>query len=157
TSYTESIIKACGAKTSADLPSVASFLVHLFETLTYAGVSIPDAEFFLFRSAQYHAVFRALIERIPEVGPTRPARAYFEHFDTLTKASQEALTVGPINRISRLTRPKEFKRLLTPKVSVDPLAVMDSGGIWLIDLSAPPGTNVSSDGRNMLAGLIVQA
>jgi len=154
---TEAIIKACGARASQDLPSITRVLSHLGEALAYTGMTLPDMEFFLYRTEQNLAVFRHLLERLPATGPTRAARMFWEDFAQKTKQSQEAQTEGPLNRLSRLTRPQEFRRILSaPSASLNIQEIMDRGGIALFDLSAPPGTNVSLDGQSMMAALLVQ-
>ncbi|NNE17889.1 MAG: DUF87 domain-containing protein [Myxococcales bacterium] len=156
-SITEAIIKACGARSSSDLPTISNVMTNMCEALAYTEGAIPDMEYFLYRAAENRAVLRALLDRIPSRGPTRSARIFWEDFDQKTRQAFEAATVGPLNRLNRLIRPQEFRRILAaPQESLDVRTVMDEGGIALFDLSAPPGTNVSQDGQNLMSALLFQ-
>lgn len=156
-SITEAIIKACGARSSSDLPTITTVLTNLYEALAYTQGVMTDTEFFLYRAPENRAVLRSLLERIPSRGPTRSARIFWEDFEQKTRQAFEAATVGPLNRLNRLIRPKEFRRILgAPAASLDVKQVMDEGGIALFDLSSPPGTNVSLDGQNLMASLLFQ-
>lgn len=156
-STTEILLRTYGAQNSAQKPLVARVLHNVVAALIALDLPLTHARYFLERGPREWAIFKGLVQSLP---PNSSVRSFWDDFAakaTKSPATADSYVLGPANRISPLIEPPACKRMLAaPAASVDFRALMDEGGIAIINLSRM-NADVTLDAQLAFAGLLCQA